>query len=117
MKKNLQICLLLATVTLLPLAVQAEEPVRSKTPAYRPAAVNTQQSLKMGPDGTLYAVRYDLNRGREYWQSPYRNHPNHKIRYVYVINRQGQRLKPDLYVELPNGRLALAQAVRSKIPT
>ncbi len=113
MKKYLRICLLLATIILSTTTVQAEEPVRSNAPQYPGTKVNTQQTMKLGPDGTLYKVRYDLNRGREYWQSPYRNHPNHNIRYVYVINRQGQRLKPDLYIELPNGRLALANS-RSK---
>jgi hypothetical protein len=115
MKKNLQICLLLATVILPTTTVQAEEPVKLTKPQYQRAKVNTKQTMKLGPDGTMYKVRYDLNRGREYWQSPYRNHPNHNIRYVYVINRQGQRLKPDLYIELPDGRLALA-INRSKSP-
>jgi hypothetical protein len=113
MKKYLQTSLLLAIATLSALPVQAEEPFKSPTIKYQPQQINTQQTLKMGPDGTLYKVRYDLRRGREYWQSPYQNHPNHNIRYVYVINRQGQRLKPDLYIELPNGRLALART-RSK---
>jgi hypothetical protein len=116
MKNYLRICLL-ATVLLLPTVAPAEEPVRSAAAAYRPIALNTKQTMKIGPDGTMYAVRYDLNRGREYWQSPYRNHPNHKIRYVYMINRQGQRLKPDLYVELPSGHLALAKVARGKTPT
>ncbi len=113
MKKYLQISLLLVIATLPILPVQAEEPFNAPTIKYQPKKVNTQQTLKLAPDGTLYKVRYDLSRGREYWQSPYQNHPNHNIRYVYVINRQGQRLKPDLYIELPNGRLALART-RSK---
>ncbi len=113
MKKYLQIGLMLAIATCPTLTAQAEEPPKMPTIKYQPTQVNTQETMKMGPDGTLYKVRYDLSRGREYWQSPYRNHPNHKIRYVYVINRQGQRLKPSLYIELPNGRLALART-RSK---
>ncbi len=116
MKKYLQICLLFATVTLPTMTAQAEEPAKSNTSQYQPTKINTKQTMKLGPDGTMYKVRYDLSRGREYWQSPYRNHPNHNIRYVYMINRQGQRLKPDLYIELPNGRLALATA-RRKSPT
>jgi hypothetical protein len=116
MKKYLQICLLLAAVTLPTMTVQAEEPVKSTTLKYQKVKVNVKQTMKLGPDGTMYKVRYDLNRGREYWQSPYPSHPNHNIRYVYVINRQGQRIKPDLYIELPDGRLALANN-RSKSPT
>ena len=116
MKKYLQICFLLSIATLPSMTAQAEEPVKSNAPQYQGTKVNTKQTMKLGPDGTLYKVRYDLNRGREYWQSPYRNHPNHNIRYVYVINRQGQRLKPDLYIELPSGRLALANN-RSKSPS
>jgi hypothetical protein len=116
MKKYLQICLLLSIVILPSMSVQAEEPLKSTMPQYQKVQVNTKQTMKLGPDGTMYKVRYDLNRGREYWQSPYRNHPNYKIRYVYVINRQGQRIKPDLYIELPDGRLALANN-RRKSPT
>jgi hypothetical protein len=116
MKKHLQIFLLLATVSLWPVATQAEEPARSPTSFNQFTAARINQAMQMGPDGTMYTVRYDLNRGREYWQSPYRKHPNYNIRYVYVIDRQGHRLQPDLYIELPNGRLALATMARGKHP-
>ncbi len=107
--KSLPILALLAIAILLPTTGRAEEAPRS----LRPKLVADQKTpLQIGADGTFYQVRYDFVKGREYWSSPYPQHPNYGIRFVYLLDRQGQRRSQSLYVESASGRLQLANTYR-----
>jgi hypothetical protein len=111
--KFLPVLALLATLTLVPTPGRAEEAPRF----FRSPVVIDRQSrttpLQMGADGTLYQVRYNFAKGREYWSSPYQRHPSYGIRFVYLLDPQGQRLSQNLYVELASGRLQLASNYRN----
>jgi hypothetical protein len=107
--KSLPILALLALVSLLPTAGRAEEAPSSLPPRL---VADRQTPLQIGADGTFYQVRYDLAKGREYWSSPYPQHPNYGIRFVYLLDKQGQRRSQTLYVESASGRLQLASSYR-----
>jgi hypothetical protein len=107
--KSLPILALLAIATLLPTTGRAEEAPSSLAPKL---VADQQTPLQIGADGTFYQVRYDFAKGREYWSSPYPQHPNYGIRFVYLLDKQGQRRSPRLYVESASGRLQLASTYR-----
>jgi hypothetical protein len=109
--KSLPILALLAIVTLLPIAGRAEEAPSSLHPQL---VADRQTPLQIGADGTFYQVRYDFDKGREYWSSPYPQHPNYGIRFVYLLDKHGQRRSQNLYVESASGRLQLASTYRPK---
>jgi hypothetical protein len=115
--KFLPLLVLATTITLLPTLGRAEEAPSSRSlpvvaDAPEVVRLKRQTSLQLGADGTLYQVRYDLAKGREYWSSPYIQHPNHGIRFVYLLDKKGQRRSQTLYVESASGRLQLASTYR-----
>jgi hypothetical protein len=105
--KSLPIFALLSALMLVSAPVRAEE-ASSYTLRTRISPNDRVSPLQKGVDGTLYQVRYDLVKGREYWTTPYLRHPGYGIQYFYVLDRRGQRLSQTLYVELPNGRFQAA---------
>jgi hypothetical protein len=105
--KSLPILALLSALMLVSAPVRSEE-ASSYTLRTRITPNDRVSPLQKGVDGTLYQVRYDLARGREYWTTPYLRHPSYGIQYFYVLDRQGKRLSQTLYVELPNGRFQAA---------